>query len=79
MKWQAIISKEHNGFTVKLDSGEGQYVQLYEEIEDNSLGVTESNKEHVVRMLYDLLEHFAESGSKHDKKRIEIKYGKQGG
>ena len=79
MKWQAIISKEHNGLTIKYVDAEGSYIQVYEEKEDNALGATENNKEHVVTMLYDLLDFFAECGSKHDKKRIIINYEKQKG
>ena len=72
MKWQAVIFKEHNGFMVKFNDAEGAYNQLYEEKEDNSLTPNESNKEHVVKMLFDLIEFFGEQGDRYDKQRIRI-------
>jgi len=71
MKWQATITKVGNGFVVEYWDAESKEKQVYQMKEDNQ---PEDNKEHIVEMFYDLLEFFAEVGSKHDKKRIQIEW-----
>lgn len=72
-KWQAIITSESNGFHVNFKGGDTNTSNVYQ---DKSDGV-EENKEHIVEMLYDILEYFGELGSKHDKKRLRIEWKEQ--
>ena len=73
MKWQAIITKENNGYSLTLKGGdcEGTTTDVFQEKSDSSGG---ENKEHLVEMLYEVLDHFAEYGSKHDKKRLKVEW-----
>jgi len=77
MKWQANVISIDNGFVVEyIEGGSKKKKIVYEEKEDGELYPNELNKEHIMNMFYDLLEFFGNSGSKHDKKRIRITYGK---
>lgn len=69
MKWQVIISKSDNGYTVVYE-GDNVYDKVYQEKNEDD----ETNKDHILLMLYDLLEHFDETDSKHSKRRICICY-----
>jgi len=71
MKWQAVLSKIDNGFIVEYWDGEGRNKQVYQ---IKYTPEPEENKEHIVEMFYDLLEFYGEIGSKHDKKRLSIKW-----
>jgi hypothetical protein len=77
MKWQALISKVNNGYKVDFIDGEGKKTFVYAEKDNVELSSNEEDKEHTVEMLWEILEFFAETGSKHDKKRINIEYKKQ--
>lgn len=74
MKWLVNISSEDNGFVVKFISGDEKYTMVYQEKDNTEPSGIESDKEHVHNMLWDILEYFGMSGSKHDKKRLYIKY-----
>lgn len=79
MKWHADITSVDNGFVVDYCDGEGKRKVVYQE-KDNAESIElhiENDKEHVVNMLWDLIEFFGEAGGKHDKKRIKITYEKQ--
>lgn len=71
--WSVKIEKVTNGYKVSF-SGEN-YSQVYEE-KDEQDG---TNRDHIIEMLYDILEHFAELGSKYDKRRVYICYKKGSG
>jgi poly(A) polymerase Pap1 len=80
--WEAKIRKVDNGFVFSYEeestlNGETT-LMLKREIlfEEN---VDEDNKDHVVNLLYQVLEHFGEEGSKHDKERIRIEVQKNEG
>ena len=79
MKWHADITSVDNGFIIDYFDGEGKRKVVCQNM--NTLGgdlsTTETEKSHIVDMFYDILEHFGEQGSKHDKKRIRITYDKQ--
>ena len=70
MKWKATIEKTDNGYILTCIGGEGTNQMVYK-IKDEQ---DESNKDHVIDMFHDILEFFAEWGSKHDKRRIKICY-----
>jgi len=53
-------------------TGETNRYLVYQE----KAGVDE-NKEHIVEMFYDILEHFGEFGSKRDEKRLFVEWRKQ--
>lgn len=72
MKWEAKIKKVNNGFVMTFNNGEGIQEEVYKEKDPND----ETNRDHVIDMLYDILEVFSEWGSKHDKRRIKIGYTK---
>lgn len=74
MKWLVNISSEDNGFVVKFISGDEKYTMVYQEKDNTEPSDIEHDKEHVHNMLWDILEYFGMSGSKHDKKRLYIKY-----
>ena len=67
--WKVIIEKHNNGYKVDYRGGDINDSAVFE---DKS-GV-EPNKEHVVSMLYDILDYLDETGSKHDKKRLFIEW-----
>jgi len=79
MKWHADIQSVTNGFIVEYSDGEGKRKVIYQNL--NTLGgdlsPTETDKSHIVDMLYELLDFFGEQGCKWDKKRIKITYEKQ--
>ena len=79
MKWHADIQAVDNGFVVDYFDGEGKRKVVYQNLNTmgGDLSTTETEKGHIVDMFYEILEHFGEQGSKHDKKRIKITYEKQ--
>lgn len=70
MDWKATIEKTDNGYILMALDGEGTRKMVFKIKDDND----ETNRDHVIEMLYELLEFFAEGGSKHDKRRITIGY-----
>jgi hypothetical protein len=74
-KWQAIITKVNNGFTVEFKGGDKKDTACYQE-KDIAMN-EQDNKEHIVEMLYDILEYFGEEGTKHDEKRLRVEWGEQ--
>ena len=70
MKWKATIEKTDNGYILTGIDGEGIRKMVFKEKDEQD----ETNRDHVIEMLYDLLEFFAEGGSKHDKRRITMGY-----
>jgi hypothetical protein len=68
--WKIEIEKYNNGYKVNFKGGDTKNSVVYQE-KDEGL---EENKEHIVEMLYDILEYFSEQGSKHDKKRLFIEW-----
>ena len=77
MKWHADIVAVDNGFIVEYCDGEGKRKVVYQMSIAEEFSSVETDKSHIVNMFYDILEHFGEQGSKHDKKRIKITYDKQ--
>ena len=79
MNWYAKINAVDNGFVVDYFDGEGKKKVVYQDV--NTLGgdlnPNETDKSHIVDMFYEILEHFGEQGSKHDKKRIRMTYETQ--
>lgn len=75
MKWHADIAAVDNGFIVTFYDCDGARKVVYEEKENLDLPANENDKEHITNMLWDLLEFFGQSGSKHDRKRLTITYG----
>ena len=69
MKWKATIEKIDNGYIVTAIDGEGTRKIVFREKDED-----ETNRDHVIEMFYDLMEFFAEGGSKHDKRRVTIGY-----
>jgi len=75
MKWFAKINSVDNGFIVDYFDGETKKKVVYQlKTEEDLSTPTETDKSHIVDMLWDLIEFFGEQGSKHDKKRINITY-----
>ena len=72
MKWRVKIEKVDNGYIVDYAGGDWNTVKTYTDCTRDGDEIL--NKEHVVEMLWDILEYFAEGGSKHDKKRISIEW-----
>lgn len=68
--WIAVVQKVDNGYTVKFRDEEIATKKVYE-VKDNS---DETNRDHFLNMIYDLIEYFGEIGSKYDKRRIKICY-----
>ena len=66
-EWKMEIRKVGNGFICKYvpDGGEIEIEEVFEEKQD---------KEHIIEMLWLVVDHFGELGSKHDEKRICIDY-----
>jgi len=74
------IERAENGFIlithdVDIDEFSGQQIEiegktLFEakKIED------ETNRDHIIDLFYELLEHFGEQGGKYDKRRVKIGY-----
>ena len=75
--WKAIIEKHNNGYKVDFKGGDISGSNVYEEKNPGDPMSSEGDKEHVVSMLWDILDYFGENGSKHDKKRICITYEDQ--
>ena len=71
--WKVEIENLNNGFKVNFKGGDTNSSNVYQ---DKSDGL-EENKEHIVEMLYDILEYFNELGTKHDKKRLSIEWKEQ--
>ncbi len=73
MDWKAIIRKASNGFVVQTprEQFEGDLVK---EISDEEVFEEKEGclVKHTLEMLYSILEHFGEFGSKHDEHRIRI-------
>jgi len=69
MSWWAKIEKKDNGYLVKYE-GYDRAEGVYSEKDDSY----EFNKDHIIKMLYDVLRFFEESGSEYDKLRIKICY-----
>jgi len=61
---KVTINMVGNGYAVEME----EETVVFEENEDTD------NKDHVVRMLYNLLDIFGERGTKHDARRIKITY-----
>jgi len=74
MKWHADIQAVDNGFMVDYCDEEGKKRVVYKENDDYEGNINETDKTHVVEMLWDLLDFFASSGCKWDKKKINITY-----
>lgn len=74
MKWQATITKENNGYSLTLKGGNAE--EPVTDVFQERVGIISDgeNKEHLVEMLYEVLDHFGECGSKHDKKRIRVEW-----
>ena len=69
MKWEVTIKHTDNGYIVAYRSDQtNQRVYEMPDKEDDT------NRDHVIAMLYDILEFFDEQGSKHDKRRIHLGY-----
>ena len=78
MNWYAKINAVDNGFIVDYFDGETKKKVVYQlKTDGDDLSSTETDKEHIVEMFYELLQFFGEQGSKHDKKRLHITYDKQ--
>ena len=74
MRWQALITKNDNGYAVDFKNGDSPGICVYQE-KDTATEIEDKN--HIVEMFYDILEHFGEIGSKHDAKRLYIEYRAQ--
>lgn len=76
MSYFAKITTADNGFIVEtLDdsSDEPRYVNTVFEATGGQSGLLgEPTKEHVVNMLYFLIDYFEESGSRYDKDRLHV-------
>lgn len=70
MKYETKIEKTTNGFILTTISGSDKERFVYTEKDTND----ETNRDHLIEMLYDILDFFGEHGSKHDKRRIKICY-----
>lgn len=70
MSWEIKIGKSKNGYKVFFKDEEADCEMVYQEKSD----MDETDKDHVLTMLYDVLEYFGESGSKYDKRRIFLGY-----
>ena len=68
-KWVATVEKTSNGFI--LTTSEKEKLVFTQKNEGD-----EFNKDHVIDMLYELLDNFGECGSKHDIRRLKICYVK---
>ena len=79
IKWKVLISKVNNGYKADYIDEEGKNSMVYAQKENSNLNSNEEDKEHTIEMLWDILEFFTETGSKHDKKRINIEYKNQKG
>lgn len=77
MNWSIKITKAENGYVAVSDKDitdniiESESMVFQQKDEED-----ETNRDHVIDMFYWLLEYFAEQGSKHDKRRIEVGYRK---
>jgi len=72
--WRIEITKVDNGYQVKFTGGDWDAVKVYTE---QLLKTKDSApKEHVVDMLWNILDYFAERGSRYDKKRLFVGYQK---
>jgi hypothetical protein len=79
MNWYAKINAVENGFVVDYFDGEMEKKVVYQNLNTlgGNLSSTETDKTHIVDMFYEILEHFGEIGTKHDKKRLQISYKEQ--
>jgi len=68
--WFATIQKVGNGYIAKFKTDEIDTKAVYEMKDDTD----ETNRDHLLTLLCDLIEHFGEGGSKYGKRRIYICY-----
>lgn len=67
-KWELTITKGDNGFVVKRL---GHGFSVFEDAPD-SFDTKDCDKGGIISLLYDVLEHFGELGSKHDAHRVRV-------
>ena len=76
-EWKAEIKKVDNGYIVKyceMSEDEKPRITFRERLYEEKDESNELDKNHVVELLYDLIEYFGEDGDKYDAKRICIGY-----
>ena len=70
MKWEVKIESTSNGYILTTISDKDKEKFVYTEKDKND----ETNKDHLMEMLYDVIDFFGKSGNKYDKRRIKICY-----
>ena len=68
--WFATIQGVDNGYIVKFKNEEIDSKVVYGIKNDSD----ETNRDHFIKLLNDLIEYFGEGGSKYSKRRIHICY-----
>lgn len=68
--YRIIIDKGQNGYVMQAVDDESTYF-AFEEVNDS-----EYNRDHFIKMLYQIAECFDEQGNKHDPVRLKIGYTK---
>ena len=72
MKWKIEVEKVNNGYILNYINDEENQQEVFQCKDEND----ETNRDHVIAMLYTIIDVFSELGTKHDKRRIKIGYRK---
>jgi hypothetical protein len=77
--WQITIQKAQNGFILKWDEqiDDNTYRPMSHVFEERDNIKTDHDCQAIQHMLYEVLDYFGVSGSKHDEERIRIEILKQ--
>ena len=75
--WGINIERVSNGYQCYCYSGEGDYVEIIQEVTDNDI----SENDELVAMyhlLHKILDYFCQGGNKHDPERLTVKVLRKG-
>jgi hypothetical protein len=70
MKWKATIEKTGNGYILTTSEGKESNILVFNEPDAND----ETNRDHFISVLYELIDYFSEGGQKYDKRRVKVCY-----